>query len=75
VIKDRRSWEEWEAEYRRKEAPDFLRNLKLVEAMYEEARSLGLFPLAHPLEGLDVKIRMARIIGVSAASGKNCPRP
>jgi len=43
---------------------DFSQNLELLEGMYEEARSLGLFPLSDPLEGLDMKIRMARVFSV-----------
>jgi len=75
MIKDIRLWEKWESGYRRKEVSDFSQNLELLEGMYEEARSLGLFPLSDPLEGLDMKIRMARVFSVSAASGKNRPRP
>jgi len=69
MIKDVAFWEAWELEYLRNEAVDFARNLRLLDAMYEHARLLGAFPPANPLEGIEVKIRMAQILNhVSAAS-------
>ena len=62
MIKDVAFWEAWELEYIAKEPVDFLRNLRLLDAMYEHARLLGAFPPADPLEGIEVKIRMARIL-------------
>ena len=37
-------------------------NLLVYEAMYAEARSLGVFPLKNPLDGIEVDIRLARVI-------------
>ncbi len=71
MIGDKKVWERWETEYLKSEPPDYWRNLKLVEALYEQARVLGVFPLADPLEGLEVKVRMAKVLNVSTASGKN----
>ncbi|OFW41575.1 MAG: hypothetical protein A3J28_11695 [Acidobacteria bacterium RIFCSPLOWO2_12_FULL_60_22] len=69
MIKDVALWEAWELEYLRNEPVDFARNLALLDAMYEWARSLGVFPPADPLEGLEVKIQMARVLNhVPAAS-------
>ena len=62
MIRDVEFWEAWEREYIAKEPVDFARNLRLLEAMYEHARLLGAFPPADPLEGIEVKIRMARIL-------------
>jgi hypothetical protein len=50
MIRDRDVWEKWEFAYRRKEAVDFPQNLRLLEGIYEEARSLGIFPLHDPWE-------------------------
>ncbi|HDZ24023.1 MAG TPA: hypothetical protein ENH70_05735 [Desulfobacteraceae bacterium] len=36
--------------------------LKLFTAMWEEARSLGLFPSKDLLEGIDVDIRIAKAL-------------
>lgn len=46
----------------RKEKPSLFKNLKIVEAMYHEARSLKVFPLKDPLDGIEVDLRIARII-------------
>ncbi len=46
----------------RREKPDLNRNLKIVEALFQEAVDLGVFPLKDPLEGLEVDIRVAKVI-------------
>ncbi len=46
----------------RKEKPRLLKNLEIVEAMYKEALSLKVFPLKDPLDGIEVDLRIARII-------------
>ena len=43
---------------------DYLENLKIFEALYREAQALQVFPLADPLEGIDVDIRLARALHV-----------
>ena len=62
MIKDVAYWEAWELEYLQNDPVDFVRNLRLLDAMYEHARLLRAFPPADPLEGIEVKIRMARIL-------------
>jgi hypothetical protein len=49
-------------EMTRKEKPDIGKNFRIVEALYEEAVALGVIPSENPLEGLDVDIRIARIL-------------
>jgi len=68
MIKDRAFLERWEKEWMRGEAPDYLRNLRLFEALYEEARMLGVLPPQDRLEGLEKDIRLARALNVSSAS-------
>ncbi len=75
MIKDTALWESWEREWLRSQPVDFARNLALLDAMYEHARLLGAFPPADPLEGIDVKIRMARILNVSTSPGTDHSRP
>ena len=43
-------------------------NLRLLDAMFEEAKALGVFPLLDPLQDLDVKIYLAKAINVSKAA-------
>ena len=52
----------FEKELIRREKPDLKRNLKFVEALFQEAVDLGVFPLKDPLEGLEVDIRIAKVI-------------
>ena len=52
----------FERELIRREKPDLIRNLKIVEALFQEAVELGVFPLKDPLEGLEVDIRIAKVI-------------
>lgn len=44
--------------------PDYFHNLRLFEALYREARDLGVLPGDDPLEGLDKDIRVARAMNV-----------
>jgi hypothetical protein len=74
MIKDVTLWQEWEEAVPLREPPDFQRNLRLLESMYELARSLGAFPPADPLAGLDTKIRVARILNVRGSAPEVSPR-
>lgn len=67
MIRDAKRLKEWEDDYRRSERADFFQNLRLYEALYREARALGIFPLKDPLEGLQGKIRLAKALNVSGA--------
>lgn len=46
----------------RREKVDVLRNFRILEALYEEAVALGIFPLKDPLEGIEVDIRIAKVV-------------
>ena len=63
------------ARYIASQPPDFPRNLQLLEGMYELARTMGVFPLANPLEGLETNIRVAKALNVSKPSGNHRPEP
>jgi hypothetical protein len=69
MIKDREYWRNWEENGPLREPPDFERNLRIVEAMYALARTLGVWPPSDPLAGLDTKIRMARILNARRTVG------
>jgi len=74
VIRDRAVWEAWEDEYLRSTPVDFHRNLQIADAMHEQARALGLFPLADPYEGLDTCIKLARALNVQFPIEGNCSK-
>ena len=63
-------WEEWQDEFYRREPARFETNMRLLEAMFEEAVELGVLPSRTPLEDIETKIRLARVLNVSGASRK-----
>jgi len=52
----------FEKELLKNEKLDVKRNFQIVEALYKEAVTLGVFPLKDPLEGLEVDIRIAKVV-------------
>lgn len=62
VIKDTKLLEEFEENELRKEKPDYASALCLFEAMWREGMLLGVLPLKDPLEGIEVDIKIARIL-------------
>jgi len=58
----------FEDDLARRTPPNHLENLRLVEAMLEEARQLGVWPPADPLEGIEVDIWVARVLHVRRPS-------
>lgn len=65
MIRNRELWEKWEREWMKCEKPSFDTNLRILESLYEHARSLGAFPPTDPLDGIDSKIQIAKAINVS----------
>jgi hypothetical protein len=62
MIKDEKLLAEFNDELIRKEKLDYAAALRIFEAMWDEGRKLGVLPLKDPLEGIDVDIRIARIL-------------
>lgn len=62
MIKNARLLAEFEDNELRKEKPDYGSALRLFEAMWNEAMRLGVMPLKDPLEGIEVDIKIARIL-------------
>jgi len=52
----------FEIEFLRNEKLDLKKKFKILEALYKEAVALGVFPLRDSLEGLDVDIRIAKVV-------------
>ena len=65
--------EAFEKEQMRREPPDHQRNLRVVEALYEHARRLGALPLKDPLDGIEVDLRLARILNVRGHTDTHRP--
>ena len=62
MIKNREELQKFENEIIGKEKVDILRNFRLVDAMYKEAVSLGIFPLKDPLAGIEIDIKIAKVV-------------
>ena len=62
MIKNSSRLKEFEDKYTRRNKPDLLRNLRLLDSLYKEARALSVFPLRDPLSGLEIDIKIAKVI-------------
>lgn len=62
MIKDAKLLAEFEKKQLRKEKSDYQNALRLFEGMWKEAMLLGVIPLKDPLEGIEVDIKIARIL-------------
>jgi hypothetical protein len=74
MIKDRTYWTAWESQGPLREPLGHSRALALSDAMYEYARSLGVFPPADLLAGLETRISLARTVNVHSTPGTHRPR-
>lgn len=58
----------FEAAWLRMPPQDYRKQLRICEALYREAVTLGIFPLQDPLEGIEVDIRLAEVLNVRKPS-------
>ena len=56
------TFQKFEKKLLRKERVDIKRNFQIMNALYKEAVTLGIFPLKDPLEGIEVKIKIAKVV-------------
>jgi hypothetical protein len=61
-MKSTNDFQRFEREILRSEKLNIKIKFKIVEALYKEALDLGIFPLKDSLEGLEVDIRIAKVI-------------
>ncbi|MFC2163805.1 hypothetical protein ACFLT2_02265 [Acidobacteriota bacterium] len=62
VIKNPKKLQKFENALIRKGDTNPSINFQLVEAMYIEALSLGIFPLKNKLDGIEVDLRIAKVV-------------
>lgn len=62
MIKDVEYLEAFEKEFAAGQVNDLMTNLTIYEAMWEEAKALGVFPLKDPYDGVEDDIRLAAIL-------------
>ncbi len=46
----------------KKEKVDIMQNFRIVEVMYREAVTLRAIPMEDPLDGLEIDIKIARVV-------------
>lgn len=54
--------QKFEMDFLKKEKVDIVRNLHIAEALYREAVTLGIIPLKAPLDGIEVDLKIARVV-------------
>ena len=68
MIKDQKLWKQFERDMIKKEELSLEQKYKILNAMLQEALRLGVLPLDNPLEGIEVDIRIARIVNAVGRS-------
>jgi len=62
MISNSKKFRQFEKRYLKNQKTDIFENFRIVEALLAEARALGVFPLKNPLEGLEVDLKIARVV-------------
>ena len=62
MIKNAKLLSEFNKDELRAERLTYFESLRLFEGMWKEGVSLGVLPLKEPLEGIEVDIKIARIL-------------
>lgn len=62
MIKNPVLWEKFEKEWIKKEKLSILQSFKVFQLLLDEAKTLGVFPLSDPLEGIEKDIKVAKIL-------------
>ena len=68
MVKDAKMLAEFEERELKKERLSYSQALKIFEAMWQEGLALGALPLKDPLEGIEAKISLARILNLCLKS-------
>jgi hypothetical protein len=69
MIKNISAWKQFEDNLVR-ESPQisFPDSLRLLEAMWDEGRELGVLPPSNPMDGIEVDIEIARVLNCLPSS-------
>ncbi len=62
MIRDPKGWQRWEAQWQRQTRPDPEAHFRIFWTLLEMARAAGAWPPKAPLEGLEVDLRLARMV-------------
>jgi transcriptional regulator with XRE-family HTH domain len=61
-VRKRSELQRFEHDFLREEKVDIVRNFDIVDALYKEAVTLGIFPLKNPLDGIEVDLKIAKVV-------------
>ena len=75
MIKNPKIIREFEEGLLRNEKLSLPEKFRIVEGLYREAVALGVFPLKNPLEGVETKIRIARVVNSVSETPRKNRRP
>ena len=56
------AFQEFERGFVKRKKMDIMKNLRIVHALYHEAVALGIIPLENPLDGIEVDLKIARVV-------------
>lgn len=62
MIKNPKKLREFEQNLIIEDKTSISQKFRLLDALFEEARALRIFPLKNPLEGLDTDIKVAKVV-------------
>jgi hypothetical protein len=62
VILNCKKWKLFENNLKKREKVNISNNFKIINALYKEAIELKILPMKNPLEGLDIKIKIAKVV-------------
>jgi hypothetical protein len=68
MLQNAKLFEAWERQWVQSHPINFMANFRTFEALYQEARTLGILPLKNPLDGLSEKITFAKALNVRKAA-------
>jgi len=52
----------FEIEFVKKEKVNIVKNFHTVKALYNEAVTLGIIPFKNPLDGIEVDLKIAKVV-------------
>jgi len=61
-VRKRRALLKFECDFLNEEKVNLVRNFCIVDALFKEAVMLGIFPLKNPLDGIEVDLKIAKVV-------------
>jgi hypothetical protein len=62
VIRNSKIVQKFEEELIKKEKVNLIKNFQIMDAMYKEARALGVIPMKDPLNGWGIDAKIALVV-------------